>query len=149
MALCQLALSLTLALRLALMVITSTDGCATQPPQLKASGCAPGATTWTETMYAVAPLHGRLQSQTGTTTSREASQPTCKLIRHVQVIFPNYQHNSDAVAADKCKVQGVSPGADPGPVFEYISTVSVTDGRVSISGDYPSCHSVSEVEITY
>ena len=67
----------------------------------------------------------------------------------MQVTFPTYNLNADAVIADKCKVQGVSTGADSGPTFHYTSAFSVTDGRVSISGDYPSCHSLSEVEITF
>ena len=43
-----------------------------------------------------------------------------------------------------CTVQGESTGGADGN-FVYEKVIAVTDGMVTVSGDYPTCHSVSAV----
>ena len=46
-----------------------------------------------------------------------------------------------------CKVQGTLTGSNTAR-HTYQATLTVSSGQLSIAGDYPSCDSIEEVEIT-
>jgi len=46
-----------------------------------------------------------------------------------------------------CKVQGESTGGADGN-FVYEKNITVTDGTVTVSGDYPACHSIEAVVLS-
>ena len=134
-------------------------GCATLPLPTNQQACRIGGTIWIGRMFVQAPLHGKSQCLMGNTRSRP-SQPvpnhdgeyairaiaSTSVSKHtalslvLQVIFPRE-------SKDGCKVQGVSTGGAHGN-FAYENAVSVTTGRISISGDSPDCHSIEEVQIS-
>ena len=57
----------------------------------------------------------------------------------VNAVLPKDSHST-------CEVQGVATGGDKGR-FVYDAEVVVTDGKLSISGDFPTCHSIQDVRI--
>ena len=47
-----------------------------------------------------------------------------------------------------CKVQGEATGGeDDDAQYVYEDKVSVSDGRLTVSGDFPTCHSLERITI--
>jgi len=75
----------------------------------------------------------------------------CKGTTSWQIKVPNGEYRMKAILPKEshagCKVQGQSTGGGDGN-FEYKKRIKVTDGTVSVSGDFPACHSIASVELT-
>ena len=75
----------------------------------------------------------------------------CKGTTSWQIKVPNGEYKMKAILPKEshagCKVQGQSTGGGDGN-FEYKKRIKVTDGTVSVSGDFPACHSIASVELT-
>ena len=56
---------------------------------------------------------------------------------NIKVTLPKESHEG-------CKVQGESTGGAHGN-FVYEKSITVTDGTVTVSGDFPTCHSIEAV----
>lgn len=56
---------------------------------------------------------------------------------NIQVTLPKESHAG-------CTVQGESTGGAYGN-FVYEASISVTDGTLTVSGDFPACHSIEAV----
>jgi len=53
---------------------------------------------------------------------------------NIKVILPREKHTG-------CKVQGEATGGENGK-FVYRKNIKITDGTLTLSGDYPTCHSI-------
>ena len=59
--------------------------------------------------------------------------------------FATSSHASlNGTSLDSCKVQDLSTGSST----VFVKEINVYDGKISISGDYPSCGGVEQIHIT-